>query len=247
MVYLLVSTNFGRYSFHLSLPSVKIPPIHTDYSALLFSSLLFLVEFFLNSVACPPRLYKDQLFSSTQSPTTASNTMEAPFLQILPFPGLVNGQDGQATLHSSHPSYQQFTRPLAWQNLEYTQRPPIRLPSQLSDDLYSRPSIVSYYPCGCCAVSNIGAPVAPDTYPPGGQMPVIPDMVVAPSHGGSAMMDSQPQQRQVKRFKCDQCVQSFERNHDLKRHKRIHLAVKPFPCPSCNKTFSRKDALKVRS
>jgi C2H2 type zinc finger protein len=47
-------------------------------------------------------------------------------------------------------------------------------------------------------------------------------------------------------FKCDQCPQSFNRNHDLKRHKRIHLAVKPFPCKSCDKSFSRKDALKVR-
>ncbi|KAJ5699136.1 hypothetical protein N7462_001141 [Penicillium macrosclerotiorum] len=45
-------------------------------------------------------------------------------------------------------------------------------------------------------------------------------------------------------FKCDQCPQSFNRNHDLKRHKRIHLAVKPFPCAHCDKSFSRKDALK---
>lgn len=48
-------------------------------------------------------------------------------------------------------------------------------------------------------------------------------------------------------FKCDQCPQSFNRNHDLKRHKRIHLAVKPFPCKYCDKSFSRKDALKVHS
>lgn len=48
-------------------------------------------------------------------------------------------------------------------------------------------------------------------------------------------------------FKCDQCPQSFNRNHDLKRHKRIHLAVKPFPCGYCDKSFSRKDALKVCS
>jgi hypothetical protein len=41
------------------------------------------------------------------------------------------------------------------------------------------------------------------------------------------------------------CVQSFRRSHDLKRHKRIHLAVKPFPCNHCDKSFSRKDALEV--
>ena len=46
-------------------------------------------------------------------------------------------------------------------------------------------------------------------------------------------------------FKCDQCPQSFNRNHDLKRHRRIHLEVKPFPCAHCVKSFSRKDALKV--
>jgi len=55
-----------------------------------------------------------------------------------------------------------------------------------------------------------------------------------------------PQQIQHDRpFKCDQCPQSFNRNHDLKRHKRIHLAVKPYPCNYCEKSFSRKDALKV--
>jgi uncharacterized Zn-finger protein len=31
----------------------------------------------------------------------------------------------------------------------------------------------------------------------------------------------------------------------LKRHQRIHLAVKPFGCEDCEKRFSRKDALKV--
>jgi uncharacterized Zn-finger protein len=56
----------------------------------------------------------------------------------------------------------------------------------------------------------------------------------------------QPQPQNDRPFKCDQCPQSFNRNHDLKRHKRIHLAVKPFPCGHCEKSFSRKDALKVR-
>lgn len=60
-----------------------------------------------------------------------------------------------------------------------------------------------------------------------------------PHHGMPAPVADRP-------FKCDQCPQSFNRNHDLKRHKRIHLAVKPFPCNHCDKSFSRKDALKVR-
>jgi len=60
------------------------------------------------------------------------------------------------------------------------------------------------------------------------------------------MMGLHPGMPQQERpFKCDQCPQSFNRNHDLKRHKRIHLAVKPFPCDNCEKSFSRKDALKV--
>ncbi|KAI1809359.1 hypothetical protein GGS20DRAFT_309595 [Poronia punctata] len=49
---------------------------------------------------------------------------------------------------------------------------------------------------------------------------------------------------QERPYRCDTCPQSFNRNHDLKRHKRIHLAVKPFPCTHCEKAFSRKDALK---
>lgn len=63
-------------------------------------------------------------------------------------------------------------------------------------------------------------------------------------HFGGMMF--QPQQRTPdKPHQCDQCPTAFTRNHDLKRHKRIHWAVKPFPCDGCDKAFSRKDALKV--
>lgn len=55
---------------------------------------------------------------------------------------------------------------------------------------------------------------------------------------------AQPSPANDRPFKCDQCPQSFNRNHDLKRHKRIHLSIKPFPCAHCDKSFSRKDALK---
>ncbi|KAI2617084.1 hypothetical protein GGR54DRAFT_211134 [Hypoxylon sp. NC1633] len=55
---------------------------------------------------------------------------------------------------------------------------------------------------------------------------------------------NQQNPHQDRPFKCDVCNQAFNRNHDLKRHKRIHLAIKPFPCTFCEKSFSRKDALK---
>ncbi|KAJ2834496.1 hypothetical protein GGI24_000353 [Coemansia furcata] len=34
-------------------------------------------------------------------------------------------------------------------------------------------------------------------------------------------------------FKCETCDQSFSRNHDLKRHVKIHSGVKPHKCPKC--------------
>ncbi|KAK4196269.1 hypothetical protein QBC40DRAFT_209750 [Triangularia verruculosa] len=55
---------------------------------------------------------------------------------------------------------------------------------------------------------------------------------------------SRESSHQDRPFKCDICSQCFSRNHDLKRHRRIHSATKPFPCPNCDKCFSRKDALK---
>lgn len=95
----------------------------------------------------------------------------------------------------------------------------------------------------------MAGPVMSNVHSPGGQMSLIGgvNMQQYPSHhmGGQVYGHQQNQPQNDRPFRCDVCPQSFNRNHDLKRHKRIHLAVKPFPCNHCDKSFSRKDALKV--
>ncbi|TDZ20983.1 Zinc finger and BTB domain-containing protein 44 [Colletotrichum orbiculare MAFF 240422] len=104
-----------------------------------------------------------------------------------------------------------------------------------------------YNPYG--GVPSMAGSIMSNLNAPNHQMSLVQGMAVpygahiAPSmyghsHGGP------PNPQAERPFKCDQCPQSFNRNHDLKRHKRIHLAVKPFPCNWCEKSFSRKDALK---
>lgn len=112
---------------------------------------------------------------------------------------------------------------------------------------YQRPPPSGYQPGS--------APVFSNVQNPNGQLSLVgvhPQMMPGFNSGHAAQMPHfmghPPHQQQAandRPFKCDQCPQSFNRNHDLKRHKRIHLAVKPFPCNHCDKSFSRKDALKV--
>jgi uncharacterized Zn-finger protein len=69
-------------------------------------------------------------------------------------------------------------------------------------------------------------------------LPSPPDLITTSSQGSMS-----PALRTKKKFKCDLCESSFSRNHDLKRHSRIHTGVKPYQCLECGKSFTRQDAL----
>ena len=136
-------------------------------------------------------------------------------------------------------------------------------PPTPSHSYYSQPSHFANSPSAPHAlsmsssqVSSIGRALTSPAYPHHPPIHPAPPLLglqrFPPAHMGSmpvhypGLMGLHPGMAQQERpFKCDQCPQSFNRNHDLKRHKRIHLAVKPFPCDNCEKSFSRKDALKV--
>ncbi|KAI9709966.1 MAG: hypothetical protein M1820_003044 [Bogoriella megaspora] len=135
--------------------------------------------------------------------------------------------------------------PLSRMSPQSAQGPvPSMPPAQQSPQSYQRP-FGNYVP----------GPVMSNMNNPNGQMTLVGGMPMGMGQGFNSghaasmphMYGGHPQQAAPpndRPFKCDQCPQSFNRNHDLKRHKRIHLAVKPFPCGHCDKSFSRKDALK---
>lgn len=86
------------------------------------------------------------------------------------------------------------------------------------------------------AMSGMGGMASYNHHP--GLSPHHPHHLYVHHPGGPPPQSDRP-------FKCTECQQAFNRNHDLKRHQRIHLEIKPYACEDCGKRFSRKDALKV--
>ncbi|KAJ3020395.1 hypothetical protein HKX48_000865 [Thoreauomyces humboldtii] len=68
---------------------------------------------------------------------------------------------------------------------------------------------------------------------------------VAPVRASSHRGNASGNPPHPKPFHCELCTASFSRKHDLKRHTRIHLGIRPFVCSNakCAKVFSRHDAL----
>ncbi|KAF7336382.1 hypothetical protein MVEN_02186800 [Mycena venus] len=107
---------------------------------------------------------------------------------------------------------------------------------------YGRRSSVPHYPS---PQPQYGGPAAapvkhePGMSPPLNSLNYAPSFVPPPQHGGDfPATPSRP-------YPCDACPLSFERHHDLKRHKVTHVGERPYVCNGgCEKTFTRKDALK---
>jgi hypothetical protein len=131
--------------------------------------------------------------------------------------------------------------------------PPMAPPVQFSGGrAHPVPSMASY-----ASYSPVPGPVLSNMHHPGAPLAMVGGMAGLPSyshHPGLAPHhphhlyvhhSGAPPPQSERPFKCNECAQAFNRNHDLKRHQRIHMAVKPFGCSDCEKRFSRKDALKV--
>ena len=175
------------------------------------------------------------------SHTSPINPPDSYSHRLPPTPSYYSGSQPSSTPQSSQfPSYGSTSPPSQSPLAPATSNSRISPISQPVQQ-YSRP----YQPYG------MPGPVLSNMHNPNShQMPLVGPSGMIFNSGHAAHMQAlyghhHGQQPVDRPFKCDQCPQSFNRNHDLKRHKRIHLAVKPFPCGHCDKSFSRKDALKV--
>ncbi|KAI9817520.1 MAG: hypothetical protein M1827_001130 [Pycnora praestabilis] len=206
---------------------------------------------------------------NAQTPVTNTTTQPSPISATEPY-GMQRQQPTPSYYGGSPPSstpqqanFPSFTAPSPTQQSPLTSTAPSSRISPTNPThppiLQPAPSQQSHHfsrPFSSYSLPAMSGPIMSNVHSPGSQMALVggmpggmmsnynPGQTNSMQHmyGGPQQTQQQPQNDRP--FKCDQCPQSFNRNHDLKRHKRIHLAVKPFPCGHCEKSFSRKDALK---
>ncbi|KAL8701602.1 MAG: hypothetical protein Q9201_004823 [Fulgogasparrea decipioides] len=222
------------------------------------------------SVAAQQHQALAQAYMNVQSPVSAQTTQASPAhpsdsyaQRPPPTPTYYSGSQASSTpqngqfpaFHNPPPAQQSPLSASTPQGSRISpisaQNPGAQQPTPQQGSTFVRPYASTYN------LPAMTGPIMTNVHSPSGQMA----MVGMPGHGmpanimpgytsgASAQMQQmygshQQTPHNERPFKCDQCPQSFNRNHDLKRHKRIHLAVKPFPCGHCEKSFSRKDALK---
>jgi hypothetical protein len=225
----------------------------------------------MSAPAAPPTTSHQQISNAMMgghTPVSAASTQPSPVhtqegfhgQRPPPTPTYYNGSQPSSTPQQQHFPYSSGPSPtlqspmsaggpMSRMSPQSAQGSVPSLPSapQQSPQSYQRP--FGNYPLPGPVLSNMNNP--------NGQLTLVGGMPMGMGQGFNSghaasmphVYGAHPQQPAPpndRPFKCDQCPQSFNRNHDLKRHKRIHLAVKPFPCGHCDKSFSRKDALKVR-
>lgn len=222
------------------------------------------------AVAAQHQQVMAQAYMNVQTPVSATTTQQSPVSapetytqRPPPTPTYYSGSQPSSTPQNSQ--FPAFNNPSPVQHSPlsattpqgsrispiHNQAPSMQQPSSQQGSAFVRPY-------GSYNLPAMNGPIMTNMHSSQNQMPMMPMHQGLPgglmhgyNSGHSASMQqlytgSQPTPHNERPFKCDQCPQSFNRNHDLKRHKRIHLAVKPFPCGHCDKSFSRKDALKVR-
>jgi uncharacterized Zn-finger protein len=130
--------------------------------------------------------------------------------------------------HPYHTAYSQSSLQDNAQNLAYPQQYSPPSPGHTRERYYSPPQSYMSQPD---SPTHYGS--SPPHYPT--QIPLSPASATAPHLSGSP----------TRPFLCDLCTLSFNRQHDLKRHRETHTGEKPYFCNGgCGKTFTRKDALK---
>ncbi|ODQ82270.1 hypothetical protein BABINDRAFT_158901 [Babjeviella inositovora NRRL Y-12698] len=71
-----------------------------------------------------------------------------------------------------------------------------------------------------------------------------PSSVVSDSSSSTSTGSSRDNHGGRKPYICSNCLLSFRRSSDLRRHQKAHLVILPNICDNCGKGFARKDALK---
>ncbi|KAI1854264.1 hypothetical protein JX265_000673 [Neoarthrinium moseri] len=199
----------------------------------------------------PPPLQNSILSSQgavSQPPTPSSAAPADSYGRHPPTPGYYT-TPSSTPQQSSFPAFSASTLPSPTHHSPTTTGPMSRgIPSLSGQHSPMQPPHYQSRSYGYPLPPAMGGAVLSNMTNPGGQMTIVGGLNHMshgyPGHIGHMYPHGQAPPQQDRPFKCDVCPQSFNRNHDLKRHKRIHLAVKPFPCNHCDKSFSRKDALK---